>query len=75
MRCAYAGDNVLALSIDQIFSIEDILPVGWVASESDSGARGFSQVSEYHQLNINRCSPFGRDAVLLTIEDGTLVLP
>mmetsp|Transcript_3411 Transcript_3411/g.14978 ORF Transcript_3411/g.14978 Transcript_3411/m.14978 type:complete len:421 (-) Transcript_3411:98-1360(-) len=47
-------DDVLALGVDQVLSVEEVLARGGVAREANPGARGFAHVAEHHGLDVHR---------------------
>ena len=72
---ADAGDHILALGIDQEFTVEVILPGGRVAGEGHAGGAVVAHVAEHHRLHVDGGTPLGRDVVESAIGDGTLVHP
>ena len=56
LRGSDPGHNILALGIDQIFSIENIFAGSRVSRERDTGHRIGSHVSEDHGADIDCCS-------------------
>ena len=75
MRRAHARNNIFALRVDEVFAVENLFSGGRVARESNSRRAGVAHVSKHHRLNVNRRSPFVRDAVLPPINDGAIVHP
>ena len=50
---ADAGDDVLALGVDQVVAVEDVLAGVRVAGEGDAGARVVPHVAEDHRLDVD----------------------
>ncbi len=74
-RGADAGHHVLALGIDQVFAIEDVLAGRGVAGEGNAGGRGLAHIAEHHGLDGDGSAPFVRNVVELAIGDGAVVHP
>ena len=74
-RGADAGDDVFALSVDEVFGKDFVLAVGGVTGEADTGSGVLAGVSEGHHLNVDGGSPRIGDVVHLTIEVGSFVVP
>ena len=72
---AYSGDNILALSINEVFTIEDVFASSGIAGEGHTGAGGLARVTEYHGLDVDCRSPLGWDAILGTIDFGAVIVP
>jgi hypothetical protein len=70
-----AGDDVFALSIDEVFAVEDLLAGGGVAGEGDAGAGVIAHVAEDHGADVRRGAPVMRVAVLPAIDDGPVIVP
>ena len=75
LRGADAGDDVLALGVDQIFAVEGVLAGRGVAGEGDAGGAVLAHVAEHHGLDVDGGAPFGRDVVQAAVGDGALVHP
>ena len=75
LRGADAGHDVLALSVDQVFAVEDVLTRCGVAREGHAGCGVVAHVAEYHGLHRYGGTPLGGDVVELAVEDGALVHP
>ena len=70
-----AGDNVLALCVDQELAEQLVLAGGRVAGEGYAGTGGVAGVAEYHGLNVDRSAPGGRDVVHSSVVDRARVIP
>ena len=75
LRGADAGDDVLALGVDQIFAIISALAGGGIAGEGDAGRRGLAHIAEHHRLDVDRGAPVAGDMVDAAIGPGALRLP
>ena len=75
LRRADAGDNVLALRIDQEFAVELLLAGRGIAGEGDAGGRGLAHIAEHHRLHVDRGAPAFGNGVQAPIGDGALVHP
>ena len=75
LRGADAGHDVLALGVDEILAVEDVLARGGVAREGYAGGRVAAHVTEDHRLHRDCRAPLGGDVVELAVEDGALVHP
>ena len=72
---ADAGDDVLALRVDQIFAVENVFPGGRIAGEAHaSGAIG-AHIAEHHRLDVDRSAPIRRDVMQAAISVGARVFP
>ena len=72
---AHAGDDVLALRVDQELAVELLDAVGRVARERDAGAGVVARVAVDHRLHVDGGAPLGRDVVLAAVDDGAVVHP
>jgi hypothetical protein len=72
---ADAGDNVLALGVDEIFAVIGPLAGGGVAGEGDAGGGGFAHIAEHHRLDVDGGAPVARDVVEAAIDLGAIRLP
>lgn len=72
---ANAGDDVLALGVDQKVAVELLGAVGRVAGEGDAGRRGLALVAKSHGLDVDGGAELVGDAVLLAVNAGALVHP
>ena len=75
LRRADAGDDVLALGVDQEFAVEPLLAGRRIAGEGDAGRRGVAHVAEHHGLHVDRGAPAFRNVVQAAIGDGARVHP
>ena len=75
MRGPYPSDDVFALRVDQIFTIEDFFAGGRIACECNPSRACFSHVAEDHRLHIDCRAPIVRDAVLPPINDRAIIHP
>ena len=67
LRGAHTRYYVFALGIDQIFAIEALLAIGWVAGKRHACGAVVASIAEYHRLNVDGCAPLCGDAVLLAV--------
>ena len=72
---ADAGDDILALGINQKVTIELLGAVGRVARKSDAGRRGLPLVAKGHSLHVDGGAELVRNAMLLAVDAGALVHP
>ena len=72
---ADAGDDVLALSVDQVVAIEFLGAVSRVAGEGNARSRRVALVAEDHALNVDCGAHVVVDLVLLTVKNGAGVVP
>src|SRR5262249_8064206 len=73
--CTNAGYDVLALSVDQVFAVEDLLTGGGIARERNSRAAIVAHVAENHRADVGSRAPFVRNTVLAAIDNGAVVHP
>ena len=73
--CADTCHHVFALSIDEIFAVEDFLTISRVTCESYTCCASVTHVTEDHRLNVNSGAPCSWDAVFLAVKCRTLILP
>ena len=71
----HAGDDVLALGVDQIFAVEGVFAGGRVTSEGHAGRAVVAHVAEHHALHVDGGAPLVGDLVLAAVEDRPLVHP
>jgi hypothetical protein len=57
LRRADAGDDVLALRVDQELAVERLLAGRGVAGEGDAGRRGVAHIAEHHRLHVDGGAP------------------
>ena len=70
-----AGDDILALGVDQKVAVELLGAVGWVARKGDAGRRGLALIAKGHSLDVDGGAKVVGNAVLLAVDAGTLVHP
>ena len=75
LRRADAGDDVLALGVDEKFAVELLGAGRGIAGEGDAGRRRLAHIAEHHRLHIDRGAPLGGNGVEAPIGDGALVHP
>src|SRR6516164_3025533 len=75
MGSSNAGHNIFPLGVDQILTVEDLFTRGRVPSESNPGSARVSTVAEDHCLNIHCGSPFVRNPIFASINDGAIIVP
>ncbi len=75
LRRADAGDDVLALGVDEEFAVELLGAGRGIAGEGDAGRRRLAHIAEHHRLHIDRGAPVGGNGVEAPIGDGALVHP
>jgi hypothetical protein len=54
LRRADAGDDVLALGVDQVLAVDEVLAGARVAREADAGAGIVAHVAEHHGAHVHR---------------------
>ena len=72
---ADAGDDVLALGVNQKIAVELLGAVGRVARKGDAGRRGLALVAKGHGLHVDGGAEVVGNAMLLAVDAGTLVHP
>ena len=72
---ADAGDDVLALGVDQKVTVELLGAVGRVARKGDTGRRGLALIAKGHSLNVDGGAELVGDTMLLAVDARTLVHP
>ena len=75
LRSTDTSYYVFTLSVDQIFTVEQVFTVTSVAREANTCSRSVTHVTEYHCLYVNSSTPFSRNTFHLTIKDSTFVHP
>jgi hypothetical protein len=75
LRGAYAGDDILALGVDEEFAIQPLVAGRGVAREGDAGGAIVTHVAEHHRLYIDRRAPGFRYVVHPAVELGAVVHP
>ena len=74
-RSAHAGNNVLALCIDQVLAHQLLSAGGGVTGESNAGAGTVAGVTKGHLLHVDSGAPLVGDLVHLTVDVCTGVIP
>ena len=72
---ADAGDDVLALGVDQKVTVEFLGAIGRVAREGDASRRCLPLVAKSHGLNVDGSTELVGDTMLLAVDARTLVHP
>ena len=72
---ADAGDDVLALGVDEEFAVENVLAGAGVAGEADAGGAVLAHVAEDHGLDVDGGAPGGGDVVQAAVGVGAGVHP
>jgi hypothetical protein len=75
LRGADAGDDVLALGVDQPLAVIRLLAGRGIAGEGDAGGRGLAHVAEHHRLDVDRGAPVAGDVVEPAVDLGAVALP
>ena len=74
-RSAHAGNNVLALCIDQVLAHQLLSAGGGVTGECNAGAGTVAGVTKGHLLHVDSGAPLVGDLVHLTVDVCTGVIP
>ena len=72
---ADAGDNVLALGVNQKVTVELLGAVGRITRKGDARRRGLALVAKGHGLDVDGSTELVGDAVLFAVDAGALVHP
>ena len=72
---ADAGDNVLALGVDQKVTVELLSAVGRITRKGDAGRRGLALIAKGHSLDVDGGAKVIGNAVLSAVDAGALVHP
>ena len=72
---AHTGNDVFALRVDQIFTVENLFAGRRIACKCNSGRACISHVAEHHCLNIHRRPPVVGDSVFSPVNDCAIVHP
>ena len=72
---ADAGDHILALGVNEIFAVKDLLARGRIAREGHARAAIVAHVAEHHRADVGSRPPIVRNAILPAIDDRPLVHP
>ena len=75
LRSTDSCNNVLALCVYEILTIEEILTVSGIAAEANTSSTGFTHITEYHGHNANSGTPLVWNSFHLAVQDSTLVHP
>ncbi|MCY1172797.1 hypothetical protein D9M73_129410 [compost metagenome] len=75
LRGADAGDDVLALRIDQEFAIIGLGADRRIARERHARRRGVAHIAEHHRLHVDGGAPACRNVVEAAIDLGAFRLP
>ena len=75
MRRPHARDNIFALSVNQVFTVEDFFAGRRVARKGNTRRARLSHVAEHHCLDVHRCAPIVRNAVFSAINDRSIIHP
>ena len=70
-----AGDDVLALGVDQEFAVQPGLAGRRIAGEGHAGGRGLAHIAEHHRLDVDGGAPALGDVMHAAIEFGAFVHP
>ena len=72
---AHAGDHVLALGVDEEFTVKHLLAGSGIARKSHAGTGFVAGVAEDHGLHVDGGSPFAGDVVFAAIDNGAIIHP
>ena len=72
---ADAGDNILALGVDQKVTVELLSAVGRITRKGDAGRRGLALIAKGHSLDVDGGAKVIGNAVLSAVDAGALVHP
>ena len=75
MRRPHTGDDIFALRVNQIFTIEHLLAGCGVACETDARAGVVAHVSEHHRLHVRRGTDVVRNPLHSSVICGFVVPP
>ena len=75
LRSTDTGNHVFALCINQILTVEKVFTGSSIAAEANTRSRALAHITEYHSLNAYGSTPFVRNSLHLTIQDGAFVHP
>ena len=75
LRRSYAGNNVLALCVYEIFSEYHLFACSGVSCKCNSRTGSIAHVSEYHHLYVNGSSPAVRNIVHSSVCKSSGVIP
>ena len=72
---ADAGDDVLALGVDQVVAVDAGLPGGGVAGEAHAGAGGLAHIAEDHGAHVDGRAQVVGDLLAAPVDVGALGVP
>ena len=72
---ADAGDNILALGVDQKVTVELLSAVGRITRKGDAGRRGLALIAKGHSLDVDGGAKVIGNAVLSAVDAGALIHP
>ena len=72
---ADAGDDVLALGVDQKVTVELLGAVGRITRKGDAGRRGLALIAKGHSLDVDGGAKVIGNAVLSAVDAGALIHP
>src|SRR3546814_14252572 len=72
---ADAGDDILALGIDQPFAIPGARAGRGVAGKGDASGRSVAHIAEHHRLDIDSGAPFAGDGIQAAIAFRAVAFP
>ena len=75
LRSAHTGNHVLALCVDKVLTVEDVLAGSGVAGECHACSRRVAHISVNHGLYVDCRTPLFRNLVHAAIQDCALVHP
>ena len=75
LRCSDTGNDVLALGIHQEFTEDTVLTIDRASCERNARAGCLAHVAEDHRLHVNGSPQTAGDAVNLSVQDRTFVVP
>ena len=75
LRRADAGDDILALRVDEVFAVELVGAGRRIAGERDAGRAILAHIAEHHRLDVDRGAPLGGDIVQPAVGHGAGVVP
>ncbi len=75
LRGADTGNNVLALGVHEVLTVKLLLARCGIAREGNTRTGIIAHVSEYHFLDIDRCSPVAGNVVQAAVNNGAGIVP
>ena len=70
-----SGNNIFALCINQIFTVDPSRSGRRVPCKSNSRSGCVSHIAEYHGLYVDRGSPVSGDVIHAAVHDSALIIP